>query len=160
MLDRAGLSELAANMFRITQSDDKIRREEIQGQERASDAHHSVGKEVRETIRKIGGTMPENLTSEPPIKTLGKRNHKRSPCPKRDRPRKTQTRFRFPYAACRPPSFSEWPRSCGSTPGRAWRKVPPRGGNRPARPRPPRSSLARRAAFGGVPIMRLRAFKS
>jgi DNA-damage-inducible protein D len=70
LLDRAGLSELAANMFRITQADDKIRREEIKGQERGIDAHHSVGKEVRDTIRKIGGTMPEKLKPEPPIKTL------------------------------------------------------------------------------------------
>ena len=53
--------ELAANLFRATQTDAKIRRESIKGEGMANLAHFEVGQKVRNTIRNIGGTMPENL---------------------------------------------------------------------------------------------------
>ena len=70
VLDRAGATELAANLFRITQTDEKIRNENIRGDYRASNTHLEVGKKVRATIREIGGTMPENLPPESHIKEL------------------------------------------------------------------------------------------
>lgn len=74
LLDRAGRAELAANEFRITQCEEKIVRDEIQGQQNAMNTHHEVGRMVRNTIQKIGGTMPENLKPAPPIKQLEKKN--------------------------------------------------------------------------------------
>ena len=53
--------ELAANLFRATQTEAKLRRENIQGKDEANNAHYSVGKEVRDTIKRLGGTMPEEL---------------------------------------------------------------------------------------------------
>ncbi len=70
LLDCAGRVELAANDFRITQTEQKLTVDKIQGQQAAIRTHHAVGREVRETIRKIGGPMPENLTEEPHIKKL------------------------------------------------------------------------------------------
>jgi DNA-damage-inducible protein D len=61
ILDHMGSTELAANLFRATQTDDKIRRENITGKQAAYDTHYQVGKKVRQTIKEIGGTMPENL---------------------------------------------------------------------------------------------------
>ncbi len=76
VLDRAGATELAANLFRITQTDEKIRNENIKGEYKASNTHFEVGKEVRQTIRKIGGTMPEALKPEKHIKELEKERNK------------------------------------------------------------------------------------
>lgn len=61
ILDHMGSEELAANLFRATQTDAKIRRENIKGEARANQTHFEVGKKVRQTIREIGGTMPERL---------------------------------------------------------------------------------------------------
>lgn len=61
ILDHMGATELAANLFRITQTDDKLRRENIKGKEMANETHFAVGKKVRQTIAELGGTMPENL---------------------------------------------------------------------------------------------------
>lgn len=61
ILDHMGSEELGANLFRITQTEAKMRRDDPQGLDEASSIHHTVGKEVRETIEKIGGTMPEDL---------------------------------------------------------------------------------------------------
>lgn len=61
ILDFMGSEELGANLFRITQTEAKMRREEPQGLDAASSIHYTVGKEVRDTIKKIGGTMPEEL---------------------------------------------------------------------------------------------------
>lgn len=61
ILDHMGSEELAANLFRATQAEAKIRREGVRGKERANRTHHDVGREVRETIGRLGGTMPENL---------------------------------------------------------------------------------------------------
>lgn len=70
LLDRAGTTELAANLFRITQTDAKIFKENIQGNNKASQAHFMVGGKVRQTIKDIGGTMPEQLPAEKHIKQL------------------------------------------------------------------------------------------
>lgn len=61
ILDHMGSEELGANLFRITQTEAKMRRDDPQGLNEASSIHYMVGKEVRETIEKIGGTMPEDL---------------------------------------------------------------------------------------------------
>lgn len=61
ILDHMGSEELAANLFRATQADAKLRRENIQGEAKANQAHFEVGKKVRQTIRELGGTMPESL---------------------------------------------------------------------------------------------------
>ncbi len=70
LLDRAGRAELAANDFRLTQTQQKLEREGIRGEGPAIYAHRAVGGEVREAIKRIGGTMPENLPTEEPIKKL------------------------------------------------------------------------------------------
>ena len=73
ILDHMGATELAANLFRITQTDDKLRRENIKGKEKANETHFAVGKKVRQTIAELGGTMPEDLpTPEKSIKVLKK----------------------------------------------------------------------------------------
>lgn len=61
ILDHMNSEELAANLFRATQTDAKIRRENIRGEGKANLAHYEVGQKVRNTIKKIGGTMPEEL---------------------------------------------------------------------------------------------------
>jgi len=61
ILDHMNSEELAANLFRATQTDAKIKREGIQGQSKANLAHYEVGQKVRNTISNLGGTMPENL---------------------------------------------------------------------------------------------------
>ena len=69
ILDRAGPTELAANLFRITQTDDKLQNEIQEGRrigdEAATNTHYDVGRIVRDTIKRIGGIMPENLPPEP-----------------------------------------------------------------------------------------------
>jgi DNA-damage-inducible protein D len=61
ILDHMGSTELAANLFRATQTEDKLKRENVQGKQRANKAHFEVGEKVRATIKEIGGTMPEAL---------------------------------------------------------------------------------------------------
>ena len=61
ILDHMGSTELAANLFRATQTDEKLRREGIIGKEAANQTHYEVGKKVRQTIADLGGTMPEDL---------------------------------------------------------------------------------------------------
>ncbi len=61
ILDHMGSTELAANLFRATQTDEKLRRENIIGKENANRTHYEVGATVRATIQQLGGTMPENL---------------------------------------------------------------------------------------------------
>ena len=71
ILDHMGSTELAANLFRATQTDEKLRRENIQGKEKAYETHYEVGKTVRKTIQELGGTMPEDLpTPEKSVKQL------------------------------------------------------------------------------------------
>lgn len=61
ILDHMGSTELAANLFRATQTEEKLRRDNIQGKENANRTHMEVGKKVRQTIKELGGTMPEDL---------------------------------------------------------------------------------------------------
>lgn len=61
ILDYMGSTELIANLFRISQTEEKLRKDKIQGAEQATSVHYSVGREVRSAIEKIGGTMPEDL---------------------------------------------------------------------------------------------------
>lgn len=61
ILDHMGSTELAANLFRATQAEEKLKRDNINGKQRANQAHYEVGQKVRQTIQELGGTMPENL---------------------------------------------------------------------------------------------------
>lgn len=61
ILDFMGKTELAANLFRITQTEEKITNENIKGQKNLERAHETVGREVRESMKRISGTVPENL---------------------------------------------------------------------------------------------------
>lgn len=61
ILDYMGSVELAANLFRATQTDEKLRRENVQGADNANRTHYAVGRTVRQTMRELGNTMPENL---------------------------------------------------------------------------------------------------
>lgn len=75
ILDRAGTVELAANLFRITQTGEKIKNEQIAGEGKASQTHFAVGRKVRQTIREIGGTLPENLAPEQHVKKIERSQH-------------------------------------------------------------------------------------
>ena len=68
-----GSTELAANLFRATQAEEKLRKENIQGKDQANAVHYSIGVEVRKTIERIGGTMPEDLPSVESIKLVEKK---------------------------------------------------------------------------------------
>lgn len=72
ILDHMGSTELAANLFRATQTEDKLRRDEIKGKQKANETHFEIGKKVRKTIEEIGGTMPEDLPSADSIKQIEK----------------------------------------------------------------------------------------
>jgi len=76
ILDHMGSTELAANLFRATQTEDKLRRENIRGKDKANQAHFEVGKKVRQTIKELGGTMPESLPSAENIKKIASKNKK------------------------------------------------------------------------------------
>jgi len=79
ILDNMGTDELAANFFRISQTEQKLKRDNIQGESKAKETHYEVGKEVRNTIKKLGGTMPEDLpTPNKSLKELEKENQKQS----------------------------------------------------------------------------------
>ena len=77
ILDHMGSTELAANLFRATQTEEKLRREDIKGKKNANTTHFNVGKKVRQTIHELGGTMPENLPTEESIKKLEIKNKKK-----------------------------------------------------------------------------------
>ena len=77
ILDYMGYEELAANLFRATQTEAKLRRESIQGKHNANTTHFQVGQKVRQTIEELGGTMPENLpTPEKSIKQIEREQKK------------------------------------------------------------------------------------
>lgn len=77
ILDHMGSTELAANLFRATQTEEKLRREQIQGKELANSVHYQVGRKVRQTIKELGGTMPEDLPTPPKsIKQIEKEQKK------------------------------------------------------------------------------------
>jgi DNA-damage-inducible protein D len=74
ILDNMGSTELAANLFRATQTEEKLRRENIKRKTKANKTHFEVGKKVRQTIEELGGTMPEDLsTPEEDLKKLERR---------------------------------------------------------------------------------------
>lgn len=73
ILDHMGSTELAANLFRATQAEEKLRKENIKGKDQANAVHYNVGVEVRKTIERIGGTMPEDLPSVESIKFIEKK---------------------------------------------------------------------------------------
>ena len=76
ILDHMGSTELAANLFRTTQTEEKLRRENINGKAKANQAHYDVGKKVRQTIEDLGGTMPEDLPTAKSIKTIEAKQQK------------------------------------------------------------------------------------
>jgi DNA-damage-inducible protein D len=78
ILDYMGSEELAANMFRATQADAKLKRDQVSTKGQANVTHYTVGQEVREAIKRLGGTMPENLpTPEKSIQQLQREEQKR-----------------------------------------------------------------------------------
>ncbi len=76
ILDHMGSTELAANLFRATQTEEKLRRENIRGKMKANQTHYEVGKKVRQTIEELGGTMPEDLPTVDSIKKLERQKKK------------------------------------------------------------------------------------
>ena len=78
ILDHMGSTELAANLFRISQTDEVIKNNDIKGEQNACDTHHMVGQAIRDTIIKVGGTTPEKLpTPEKSIKEIEKEELKK-----------------------------------------------------------------------------------
>ena len=76
ILDNMGSDELIVNLFRISQTNQKLINDNVQGEGNANDVHYNVGKEVRNTIKRIGGTMPEDLpTPDKSLKELEKENN-------------------------------------------------------------------------------------
>ena len=77
ILDNMGSEELAANLFRITQTESKLKKDNIQTEKDANITHYNVGAKVRKTIKELGGTMPEDLpTPKKSLKQLEKENNK------------------------------------------------------------------------------------
>lgn len=80
ILDHMGSTELAANLFRATQTDEKLRRDHVKGKAAANQTHYTVGQKVRQTIADLGGTMPEDLpTPDKSIKQIEHRQKKLPP---------------------------------------------------------------------------------
>ena len=78
ILDHMGSTELAANLFRATQTEEKLRRDNVQGKNEANRTHYEVGAKVRKTIKELGGTMPEDLpTPEKSIKQIEREQEKK-----------------------------------------------------------------------------------
>jgi DNA-damage-inducible protein D len=82
ILDHMGTTELAANLFRSTQAEDKLRRDQVQGKDAANEVHYQAGVVVRRAIAELGGTMPEELPSAESIKKLERAEKKRLAAPK------------------------------------------------------------------------------
>ena len=81
ILDHMGSAELAANYFRATQTEQKLRRDGVQGKDAANATHFAVGRKVRQTIQELGGTMPEDLPVADSIKKLETKRAKQLPKP-------------------------------------------------------------------------------
>jgi len=78
ILDHMGSTELAANLFRATQTEEKLKRDQIASKNQANQTHHNVGVKIRETIQELGGAMPEDLpTPEESVKTLFNKQQKK-----------------------------------------------------------------------------------
>lgn len=82
ILDHMGATELAANLFRSTQAEEKLRREQVEGKDAANDVHYQAGVVVRRAIAELGGTMPEDLPTAESIKKLERVEKKRLAAPK------------------------------------------------------------------------------
>lgn len=82
ILDHMGATELAANLFRSTQAEEKLRRDQVQGKDAANEVHYQAGVVVRRAIAELGGTMPEDLPSADSIKKLERAEKKRLAAPK------------------------------------------------------------------------------
>jgi DNA-damage-inducible protein D len=77
ILDHMGSTELAANLFRATQTEEKLRRDKVTGKTKANATHFEVGQKVRKTIAELGGTMPEHLpTPEKSVKQVERQQSK------------------------------------------------------------------------------------
>ena len=77
ILDNMGSEELAANLFRITQTESKLEKDKVSSENEANKTHYNIGKNIREVIAKNGGTMPEDLpTPKKSLKQLEKENRK------------------------------------------------------------------------------------
>jgi len=77
ILDHMGSTELAANLFRATQTEEKLKRDLIKEKRHANQTYHEVGKKVRQTIAELGGTMPEDLpVPDKNIKQLEREHNK------------------------------------------------------------------------------------
>ena len=77
ILDNMGSDELIANLFRISQTEQKLRKDNIQNEKEANKAHYEVGSKIRKTIKELGGTMPEDLpTPKKSLKQLEKEKNK------------------------------------------------------------------------------------
>lgn len=76
ILDHMGSTELAANLFRATQAEEKLRRDKVKGKTAANLTHYEVGVKVRQTIKELGGTMPEALSAAESIKKLEAKQRK------------------------------------------------------------------------------------
>jgi DNA-damage-inducible protein D len=76
ILDHMGSTELAANLFRATQAEEKLRREDVKGKDAANRTHHEVGAKVRKTIRELGGTLPEELPVVESVKKIETKRRK------------------------------------------------------------------------------------
>lgn len=75
ILDNMGSDELIANLFRISQTEQKLKRDNVKGEVNANDVHFEVGKKIKNTIKELGGTMPEDYpTPEKSLKVLEKEN--------------------------------------------------------------------------------------
>lgn len=84
ILDHMSSTELAANWFRSTQAEDKLRRDNIQGKDKANQVHYAAGIMVRRFIQEFGGTMPEDLPTVESIKELKHAEKKQLAPPKKD----------------------------------------------------------------------------
>ena len=76
ILDHMGSTELAANLFRATQAEEKLKKDQVRGKAQAYLVHMEVGKKVRKAIQDIGGTMPEDLPIAESIKTVESKKQK------------------------------------------------------------------------------------
>jgi DNA-damage-inducible protein D len=85
ILDHMGTTELAANLFRSTQAEEKLRRDQVQGKKAANEVHYQAGVVVRRAIAELGGTMPEDLPTAASIRKLKRAEKKRLAAPKTKR---------------------------------------------------------------------------
>lgn len=77
ILDHMDSTELAANLFRATQTEEKLRRENVKGKLKANKTHYEVGQKVRQTIKELGGTMPEDIPAVESIKSIEPKEKKK-----------------------------------------------------------------------------------